>query len=60
MIVEVIQNNGLTGREKALLPFFAEGLTLRQIGKKIGVSHVAVLKIREAIRKKCLKHVDHI
>ena len=60
MIVEVIQNNGLTGREKALLPFFAEGLTLRQIGKKIGVSHVAVLKIREAIRKKCLKHLDHI
>jgi RNA polymerase sigma factor (sigma-70 family) len=60
MIVEVIRNNGLTGREKELLPFFAEGLTMREIGKKIGVSHVAVLKMRKSIRKKCLKHLDKI
>ncbi len=60
MIVEAIRNNGLTGREKDLLPLFSEGLTMRQIGKKFGVSHVAILKMREVIRKKCLKHLDKV
>jgi RNA polymerase sigma factor (sigma-70 family) len=60
MIVEVIRNNGLTGREKELLPFFAEGLTVREIGKRVGVSHVSILKMKEEIRKKCLKHLDKI
>jgi len=58
MIVEVIRNNGLTGREKELLPFFAEGLTVREIGRKVGVSHVRILKMKEQIRRKCLKHLD--
>jgi RNA polymerase sigma factor (sigma-70 family) len=60
MTVEVIMNNGLTRREKELLPLFSDGLTMRQIGKKFGVSHVAVLKMREAIRRKCLKHLDKV
>lgn len=60
MIVDVIRNNGLTPREKELLPFFAEGLTVREIGRKVGVSHVSVLKMREEIRRKCLKHLDNI
>ena len=58
MIVDVIHNNGLTSREKELLPFFSEGLTVREIGRKVGVSHVSILKMREAIRRKCLKHLD--
>ncbi|MDD5347934.1 MAG: sigma-70 family RNA polymerase sigma factor [Candidatus Omnitrophica bacterium] len=57
-VAEVIRNNGLTRREKELLPFFAEGLTVREIGRRLGVSHVMVLKMRETIRKKCLKHLD--
>ncbi len=60
LIVEVIRNNGLTIREKELLPFFAEGLTIREIGKKVGVSHVWVLKMKEEIRRKCLKHLYRI
>jgi RNA polymerase sigma factor (sigma-70 family) len=60
MVVEVIRNNGLTGREKALLPFFAEGMTVREIGRKVGVSHVRILKMKEEIRRKCLKHLDKI
>ena len=60
LIVEVIRNNGLTIREKELLPFFAEGLTIREIGKRVGVSHVWVLKMKEGIRRKCLKHLDRI
>jgi DNA-binding NarL/FixJ family response regulator len=60
MIVDVIRNNGLTSREKDLLPFFAEGLTIREIGRKLGVSHVSILKMKDQIRRKCLKHVDKI
>jgi len=60
MIADVIRNNGLTSREKNLLPFFAEGLTIREIGRKVGVSHVSILKMREEIRRKCLKHLDNI
>jgi len=60
LTVEIIRNNGLTIREKELLPLFAEGLTIRQIGKRVGVSHVMVLKMKAEIRKKCLKHLDKI
>ncbi len=58
LIAEAIANNGLNPREKKLLPYFAEGLTVREIGARVGVSHVRVIKMREAIRKKCLKHID--
>jgi RNA polymerase sigma factor (sigma-70 family) len=60
MIVDVIRNNGLNGRERELLPYFAEGLTVREIGRRVGVSHVRILKMKEAIRRKCLKHIDKI
>jgi RNA polymerase sigma factor (sigma-70 family) len=58
LIAEAIANNGLSPREKKLLPYFSEGLTVREIGRRIGVSHVRVIKMREAIRSKCLKHID--
>jgi len=60
LIIEVIRNNGLTPREKELLLFFAEGLTVREIGKRVGVSHVWVLKMRDEIRTKCWKYLDKI
>ncbi len=60
LLIEVIRNNGLTSREKELLPLFAEGLTVREIGKRVGVSHVRVLKMRDEIRGKCRKHLDII
>ncbi len=60
LFVEVIRNNGLTDREKGLLLFFAEGLTVREIGKRVGVSHVRVLKMRDEIRRKCRKYLDKI
>ncbi len=58
MVAEVIYNNGLTAKEKQLLPLFAQGMTTRQIGRRIGVSHVSVVKMRKVIREKCLKHLD--
>ena len=59
LIIETIQNNGLTIREKEVFNFALEGLTTREIGKKLGVSHVRVVKIRSKIKEKCKKHLDN-
>ncbi|MFA5099692.1 MAG: sigma-70 family RNA polymerase sigma factor [Candidatus Omnitrophota bacterium] len=58
MLVEVIYNNGLSDKERKLLPLFAEGLSTREIGKRVGISHVRVIKMRREIEKKCRKHLD--
>lgn len=58
MLADVIINNGLTAKEKALLPFLALGLTTREIGRRVGVSHVAVVKMTKVIRGKCMKYLD--
>jgi RNA polymerase sigma factor (sigma-70 family) len=58
LLVEIISNNGLTGREKSLLPLFAQGLTTREIGSRIGVSHVAIVKMKKTIGDKCRKYLD--
>lgn len=57
-LAETILNNGLTGREKEILSFYAEGLTTRQIGKRMGVSHVRIVKLTARIREKCRKYLD--
>ena len=58
MLVEAIYNNGLSDKEKKLLPLFAEGLSTREIGRRAGISHVRVIKMRRDIEKKCRKHLD--
>lgn len=58
MLSDTIRNNGLTTKEKGLLKFFAQGLTTRQIGSRIGISHVAVVKSMRKIRAKCKKYLE--
>jgi len=58
MLVEAIYNNGLSDKEKKFLSLFAEGLSTREIGKRFGISHVRVIKMRREIEKKCRKHLD--
>ncbi len=58
LLADVIINNGLTAKEKALLPWLSLGLTTREIGRKVGVSHVAVVKMTKVIRGKCMKYLD--
>ena len=53
MLVEDIQNNGLTEREREVLSFCLEGLTVREMGERLGISHVRVVKLRNRIRTKC-------
>lgn len=54
---ELLEENAtlksLTEREWTVLRLATEGLTVRQIGEKIGISHVMVVKIRAHIKEKC-------
>ena len=43
----------LDTRENLVLSLAADGFTVREIGTRIGVSHVMVVKILKAIRDKC-------
>lgn len=58
LLTETIENNGFDPREKKILMFLKDGLTTRGIGRKIGVSHVMVVKLIGKIREKCRKYID--
>jgi RNA polymerase sigma factor (sigma-70 family) len=60
MLIETIRNNGLTKREKEIFNLALEGLTVREIGSRLGISHVRVVKLRQSLARKCLKHMDVI
>jgi RNA polymerase sigma factor (sigma-70 family) len=59
MLIEVIQNNGLTRRQKHILLFYADGLTTREIGRRMGISHVMVVKLMHRIKNKCRRYLDN-
>ncbi len=50
--VEAMTGSGTSQRERDVLFFCLEGLTTREIGQKLGISHVSVVKIRNKIRAK--------
>lgn len=52
LVVDSLMNNGLTQREKDVCALFLEGLTVRQIGGRLGISHVRVVKIKNNIKRK--------
>ena len=52
MEVETAGEKYFTQREKDVLSYFLEGMSMREIGRKIGISHVMVLKIRNKIKDK--------
>ena len=47
----------LSERERKILQFCLEGLTKREIGNKLGISHVMVIKIEKRIREKCKNYL---
>lgn len=55
------RSRGLTDREEEVLELCLDGLTVRDIGKRLGVSHVMVIKVKNKIRAKCwnLRHVGY-
>ena len=52
LLVQDVENV-LNKREKKVLFLSLEGLTKREIGKRLGVSHVMVMKIEKGLRTKC-------
>jgi RNA polymerase sigma factor (sigma-70 family) len=50
--LELAGQTFLTEREKTILSLFMEGMSMREIGGRLGISHVMVLKIRNKIKEK--------
>jgi RNA polymerase sigma factor (sigma-70 family) len=53
--VEEIVESGMSQREKEVLLFSLEGMTTREIGTRLGVSHVSVVKIRNRIKERYVR-----
>src|SRR3989338_11086413 len=49
LLVEAAKKNGLTARESEVLSLALDGLTVREIGSRLGISHVMVIKIKRKI-----------
>ena len=58
LVIDEIMSNGLSMREREVFCLLYKGLNIREVARKLGVSHVRVVKLRNSIRQKCLKHID--
>jgi len=59
-LAKSILNNGFDPREKRMLIYFSSGLTTRDIGKQMGLSHVSIVKMLQKVRVKAQKYLDKI
>jgi RNA polymerase sigma factor (sigma-70 family) len=50
--LEMAEQKYLTEREKEVLSCLMDGMSMREVGSKLGISHVMVLKIRNRIKEK--------
>jgi RNA polymerase sigma factor (sigma-70 family) len=50
--LEMAEQKYLTAREKEVLSCLMDGMSMREVGSKLGISHVMVLKIRNRIKGK--------
>lgn len=60
LLFERMQEWGLSAREKEIVYFCMEGLTVREIGKRLKISHVMVVKLKNKIQNKCEKFKEEI
>ena len=52
MQVEALLESGMTQREREILAYSMEGMTTREIGARLGISHVSVVKVRNRIKER--------
>lgn len=57
--VESLEEKCLSKREREVLSCFLEGMSMREIGSRLGISHVMVLKIKNKIRDKYIDFCRH-
>ncbi len=55
LTIEAIRNNRLSKREREVFSLLLKGLTIREAGKELGVSHVMVVKVKNRIIRKWQK-----
>lgn len=55
LLEDEVLSNGLTERERKIVLLSLEGFTVREIGQKLGISHVRVVKLKKRIKDKCAK-----
>jgi RNA polymerase sigma factor (sigma-70 family) len=60
LLVEKMKNNGLTIKEKEVLSFCLAGLTTREIGRRMGVSHVMIIKLKNRIKERYEKFFQEL
>ncbi len=53
--LEMAEQKYLTRRENEVLSLLMDGMSMREVGSKLGISHVMVLKIRNRIKEKYRK-----
>ena len=53
LVMAQFSKAGLTDRERAIIDLTLDGLTTREIGERLGVSHVRIVKVKKNIRAKC-------
>jgi RNA polymerase sigma factor (sigma-70 family) len=58
--IEAAEKQYLTEREKSVLLLSLEGMSMREIGGKLGISHVMVLKIRNRIKAKYVQFNEEL
>jgi|AGTN01.2.fsa_nt_gi Bacterial regulatory proteins, luxR family. len=51
-LYDTIMKNGLSRMEKDIILCLYEGMTVREIGEKFGISHVMVVKYKKSIARK--------
>ncbi len=52
-LMEEVFQNKLSRKEKEVVFFYLQGWTTREIGERLGISHVSVINIESKIREKC-------
>jgi RNA polymerase sigma factor (sigma-70 family) len=55
LFVDRVMNNGLSKTEKIIFELLYKGFTIREIGKKLNISHVMVLKHKKKMIDKVTK-----
>ncbi|MFH0753271.1 MAG: sigma-70 family RNA polymerase sigma factor [Candidatus Omnitrophota bacterium] len=59
-LMEDVFVNQLDRKEKEVAFFYLQGWTTREIGRRLGLSHVSVVNMESKIREKCRKLINCI